>query len=173
VVEEKLPGDVLLVAIDNRFLRAHSNDWVEQLASLQADLDRRLLGGGVQLVDRQQVQAWQPSRPLPPESAVLADADFEGTFARAFQVIEDFGRKARTPDFKTFLIWLDDVNPDRTPRTGSLARPRRWVMLLWHGRPGTSRRLSEVVGDDWIVRFKQDTTGLRSSVHYYARREQD
>jgi hypothetical protein len=173
VSEEKLPGDVLLLVIDNRFFRAHSDDWADQLASISADLDRRLLGGGVQLVDRKQVRPWPPSRPLPPEGDVLADQDFAGTFARAFQVIEDFGRKAHNPEFKTFLIWLDDVNPDSTPQTAGLSKPKRWIMLLWHGRPGTSQRLTELLGDDWIVRFKQDTTGLRSSILYYARRGKD
>jgi hypothetical protein len=169
--EGKLAGDVLLLVLDTRYFREHGDEWVEQLTGIQGDIGTRLLGGSVQLVDRKMARAWNPTQPLLAGGDLLADEDVDGAFAQAFGAIEDFGRRTSRPTgFKTFVVWMTDVNPDLPPRTRPLVRPRSWVMLLWHGRPGPSRRLTELLGDDSIVRFKQDTTGLRNTIRFYVDR---
>jgi hypothetical protein len=170
-IADKLPGDVLFVVLDTRYFRQHGDEWAEQLTTIQTDLAGRMFGNSMQLVDRKTNRPWNPARPLPAGEDVFADDDVEDAFAQAFAVVEEFGRRARWPRaFKTFVVWMSDVNPDVPPRKQVQVRPQKWLMLLWHGRPEPSRRLTELFGDDSIVRFKQDTTGLRNTINFYVDR---
>jgi hypothetical protein len=162
-------GDVLVLVLQTDLLtrEAEQAELVKELKALVQKQGRRLLGGGVHLVNKERAGApWDVERqPLRAEAA-FASADVKETFAACARAMR------RTGAARTLLVWGCDIDPEMADVSKEDLKLPRPVTLFWIGHADDSLWLRDALGrGSKLLRLDRDIRSLRFTLEDHLGKE--